>query len=170
MKLRDVLPKEFFVVHMVYSTAYFGMRPTPAARLLDVDVKAEHRRPDQNDSFKKWPGTHKNVHVWWELENGKAVGWNEGLHGWGFPVLTLNRNAVGRPRVWNVPADEGHLYVCATNGRKAVNLIHRAGYGITSRTLARYSTDDWGKAMKKVARKPGVWIVRSDGEKPERII
>jgi hypothetical protein len=42
MKLRDVLPKEFFPKHMYRSTGYFGVRTTPAARLLDVEVKAEH--------------------------------------------------------------------------------------------------------------------------------
>ena len=170
MKLRDVLPKEFFPKHMFRCTGYFGIRTTPASRLLDVDVKAEHSRTSQNDSFKQWPDTHKNVSVWWELENGKAVGWNEGRRGWSFPVRTLNRKAVGRPRIWNVPAEDGCLYVCAANGRKAANLIHRADYDITFRKVAKYSTDDWGNAMRGIAREPGVWIVRNDGDKPERLI
>jgi len=110
------------------------------------------------------------VSVWWELENGKAVGWNEGRRGWSFPVRTLNRKAMGRPRIWDVPADDGHFYVCATNGRKAVKLIHRADYDITFRKVAKYSTDDWGDAMRGIAREPGVWIVRHDGDKPERLV
>ena len=36
----------------------------------------------------KWPGKHKNVNVWWQLANGKAVGFNENpAIGWSFPVI-----------------------------------------------------------------------------------
>jgi hypothetical protein len=170
MKLRDILPKEFFLEHMVYSTTYVGVQPTPAARLLDVEVKVEHHGVRQSKSFKKWTGEHKNVQVWWELKNGKVVGWNEGRDGWAFPVTSLNKKAVTKLLLWRVPEDDGDVYACAVNGRKAVNLIHRAGYGVAARTLAKYGTNDWGNAMKKIAPEPGVWIVRSDGEKPERLI
>jgi hypothetical protein len=60
--------------------------------------------------------------------------------------------------------------MCAANGRKAVNLIHRAGYNIAFRKVAKYSADDWGDAMRGIAREPGVWIARNDGDTPERLI
>jgi hypothetical protein len=169
MKLRDVLPREFFLKHIVHSTAIFSVQPRPAARLLDVEVKSEHSLPSQNKSFKEWPGTHKNVAVWWELENGKAVGWNEGRHGWAFPVIALNKKTLPKLRLWRVPEEHGHVYVCAANGRKAVNLMRRAGYVVTLRKFGKYCTDNWGDAMKGIAPKPGVWIVRNEGGKPERL-
>lgn len=37
---------------------------------------------------KPWPGTHKNVHIWYLLVTGVQVGWNENpATGWSFPVL-----------------------------------------------------------------------------------
>lgn len=42
-----------------------------------------------------FPGTHKNVYVWWELENGYAVGWNENpAIGWSFPVVRIRKRAI----------------------------------------------------------------------------
>jgi len=39
----------------------------------------------------RWPGRHKNVHIWYILENGKAVGFNENPSiGWSFPVINHN--------------------------------------------------------------------------------
>lgn len=56
---------------------------TPAYKLRGVKVVSEH------EGFKeRWPGKHRNVRVWWTLENGKRVGWNENpARGWSFPVL-----------------------------------------------------------------------------------
>lgn len=82
-RLRDVLPREFFAEYA----------DTPAARLLDEVVVARHD-PDGmgGGSARRWPGTHRNVVVWWELANGKGVGWNENVaRGWSFPVVRLRR-------------------------------------------------------------------------------
>lgn len=70
--LRDCVPQEFFQEFM----------DTPAAKLLDVPVTSSHE-----GHISRWPGPHKNVHRWWKLQNGKAVGWNENpAKGWSFPV------------------------------------------------------------------------------------
>lgn len=57
---------------------------TPARKLAGVAVTAEHRRLKGG---KRWPGPHKNVYVWVELANGKAVAMNENpSRGLSFPV------------------------------------------------------------------------------------
>lgn len=67
--LRDVLPKEAL-----------GFPDDPFYEYLDVRV-IEKRSGG-------WSGPQKNVHFWWRLENGKAVGWNESpSHGWSWPVI-----------------------------------------------------------------------------------
>jgi len=60
-----------------------------AAKFLDVLVKVQHTLADlDTGTWKSWPGTHKNVMFWVELENGYAVGWNESpSRGWSFPVI-----------------------------------------------------------------------------------
>lgn len=72
MKLRDVLPHEFF--HQYDDTR--------AAKMLDVEVA------EVVEGYKKrWPGPEKNVHNWWKLVDGRCVGWNENPgRGWSFPV------------------------------------------------------------------------------------
>lgn len=70
--LREHLPREFFSEHT----------RSRAAKHVDVPVVREHR------DF--WPGREKNVLVWWELANGRAVGWNENpARGWSFPVVKM---------------------------------------------------------------------------------
>jgi hypothetical protein len=83
MKLASVLPQEFFREHATHYDMTSGYEvPTPAAMLLDVEVVVKHDGA--------WPGKHRNVHVWWELEDGHAVAWNENpSRGWSFPVITL---------------------------------------------------------------------------------
>jgi hypothetical protein len=57
--------------------------------LLDFSVKKEHDGRDE-----PWPGTQRNVMVWWTLETGQRVGWNENpAIGWSFPVLGKARGA-----------------------------------------------------------------------------
>lgn len=60
-----------------------------ASKYLDVEVVEEM------DGCKiGWPGTHKNVFVWWKLANGKAVAWNENpARGYSFPVITLKKKS-----------------------------------------------------------------------------
>ena len=61
-------------------------------------------------------------------------------------------------------------YVCAASRPKALNLINRVGHRrITLTTLDKFSSDCWGNAMEGIAPKPGVWIVRKDGDKPESL-
>lgn len=75
--LRDQFPD---LMGCEYETA-------PARKLADVAVAAVYRRLKGE---KQWPGPQKNVYVWAELANGKAVGWNENpSRGWSFPVVTL---------------------------------------------------------------------------------
>jgi len=71
--LADVLPVEF-------DSEYSDTR---AAKLKLIRVISTHDGRDE-----RWPGVHKNVFVWWTLENGKRVGWNENpAKGWSFPVI-----------------------------------------------------------------------------------
>ena len=73
MKLKDRLPLEFIGGEYENSKAI---------KFADVEVIKEY------ESFNiPWIGTHKNVHVWFVLENGYAVGFNESpTRGWSFPV------------------------------------------------------------------------------------
>jgi hypothetical protein len=53
-------------------------------------VVKEYSRVREEDGWKEFPGPQMNVHCWWELENGKAVGWNENpATGWSFPVVSM---------------------------------------------------------------------------------
>jgi len=55
----------------------------PFNKHLDCCIIAEHHTYEV-----RWPGSHKNVVVWWELEGGYAVGWNENMSiGWTFPTI-----------------------------------------------------------------------------------
>ena len=72
-QLKDALPIEFI------SGEYDD---TKAMKYSEVGVLEKR--------FDPWPGPQKNVCVWYVLENGKAVGWNENPgRGWSFPVITL---------------------------------------------------------------------------------
>ena len=64
----------------------------------DVEVKKKHSGIGVMDGkfvsvrYKKWIGTHKNVHNWVELENGYAVGMNENpSRGLSFPVVRMKK-------------------------------------------------------------------------------
>lgn len=58
---------------------------TEAFKYKDILVVARHMSHER-----AWPGSHKYVHSWWELEDGHAVGWNENpSRGWSFPVVKL---------------------------------------------------------------------------------
>lgn len=73
--LKDVLPYEF-------TRGEFS--DTKAFKFADCLVVAEHEHG--------WIGPQKNVHVWYELDNGYAVGWNESPSvGWSFPVVKIKR-------------------------------------------------------------------------------
>jgi len=78
MTLRDKVPQEFF-------TEYLNSK---AAKFLDKKVEKEFGGFYESD--KQWPGSQKNVHIWWILENNIAVGWNENpSKGWSFPVIKM---------------------------------------------------------------------------------
>lgn len=80
-KLLEVMPKEFDSHEHSDTLAY---------QFKDVFVKKENCPMFGEDPYKKWPGKHKNVYFWVELENGYAVGWNENpSRGWSFPVIKL---------------------------------------------------------------------------------
>lgn len=63
---------------------------TPAFAMRDTRVLA---RVDGCEV--PWPGSHRNVNVWWLLEGGHAVGFNENpSRGWSFPVVRLDEGKV----------------------------------------------------------------------------
>ncbi len=77
--LFDVMPDEF-------STDF---KNSEAFKLGEFKVVSIHHCETQAD---KWPGKQKNVYFWVELDNGKAVGWNENpSKGWSFPVIKLKK-------------------------------------------------------------------------------
>ena len=65
---------------------------TKAYDMKDEIVVEKHGdMVDENPA--PWPGKHKNVYLWVELENGYAVGWNENpSRGWSFPVHKMEKN------------------------------------------------------------------------------
>ena len=66
---------------------------TAAYKYADIEVVAEHSPTVDGDNYQPWPGTHRNVWYWVELDNGKAVGLNENpSRGWSFPVINMKRN------------------------------------------------------------------------------
>lgn len=173
--LKNELPKEFFLEHMTVTPRNLASmeeesKPTPAAELLYERVLVKHSRvsdtlhgsksPDDN-GFKEWPGKQKDVHVWWELENGKAVGWNESpSRGWSFPVITLHNL-----KIWNGRGDygyhglDGRLYVCAETKKRAVELLQKAGHvRCNMHEFTDYYSPAWGIAMQHVKREEGVWF------------
>jgi hypothetical protein len=75
--LRDFLPREFFSEFM----------DSPVNKMLDVLAEESNWQADRPTPF---PGGHKNVNVWWKLDNGYAVGWNENPgRGWSFPLVKM---------------------------------------------------------------------------------
>lgn len=72
-------------------------KKTLAFQLKDEVVLNQHSKMWDQDAFKKWPGRHKYVNFWVELQNGYCIGLNENPNnGWSFPVLNLNDNKNGK--------------------------------------------------------------------------
>jgi hypothetical protein len=79
--LKEIMPEELVARDCDKTRAY---------KMKDVIVVKEHCTLIDQDEYKFWPGTHKNVYSWVELENGYAVGWNENpARGWSFPVIKM---------------------------------------------------------------------------------
>ena len=79
--LSDVMPKEFLSGEYNSKIAF---------KFKDIMVEKEYCCMYSEDSYTKWPGKHKNVYYWVELENGYAVGLNENpARGWSFPVIKI---------------------------------------------------------------------------------
>lgn len=59
----------------------------PVAKYENSEVIKEFSLGESN--WRPWPGKHRNVVVWWILETGQAVAWNENCtnRGWSFPVI-----------------------------------------------------------------------------------
>jgi hypothetical protein len=77
--LQDVMPT---------CLADTGYEKTKAYRMKDVIVVKHHDSMVDQEEYQFWPGKHKNVHYWVELENGYLCGWNENpARGWSFPVI-----------------------------------------------------------------------------------
>jgi hypothetical protein len=76
--LKEVMPDEFERFH--YEERSF--------RYADIEVVTVHGYG--YDQCAPWPGPQQNVHLWVELANGHAVGWNENpSRGWSFPSMKL---------------------------------------------------------------------------------
>jgi hypothetical protein len=76
MKLKDRLPIEFMGCEYENSKA---------RKFSDIEVIQEFESYNE-----PWIGNHKNVHFWFVLENGYAVGFNENpAKGWSFPLIKL---------------------------------------------------------------------------------
>src|SRR5271157_4691760 len=178
--LKDELPKEFFHEFMTITPRrYVGQpdKPSPAAELLNERVLREYSRVTDEAGWKPWPGPQKDVHCWWELENGKAVGWNESpSKGWSFPVITLHNL-----KIWNIRGDysdfDGRFYVCAETKKRAVELLVQAGRRFTNlNEFTKYASGAWGIAMGQHKREEGVWFTPEGqddvmgGYKPKRLI
>lgn len=74
--LRDVLPIEFCLGEYHDTKAY---------KFRDVKVINSHKDDP-------WIGNEKKVKVWYELDNGYAVGWNENpSRGWSIPVVKIKK-------------------------------------------------------------------------------
>ncbi len=60
---------------------------------LDVKVIKKHRPDIGAGGFAKpWPGQHRHVWIWFELENGYGVGLNENPgKGWSFPAMKVRK-------------------------------------------------------------------------------
>jgi len=80
---KDILPKIFSEV--VPREFFHEFVDTKAFKFRNVVVLKEH-----DGTKDAWIGPQKHVHVWWELANGWAVGWNENpSKGWSFPVKRM---------------------------------------------------------------------------------
>lgn len=177
--LKDELPSEFFnggyLTVMPRNWTGQPDKPSPAAELLEVPVLREHSRVSDHESYREWPGPQQDVHCWWELENGKAVAWNENpSKGWSFPVITLNKL-----KVWNGRGDyqqfNGRFYVCAETKKRAVELIKQAGHRFMNmHEFTEYYSPLWGNVMEGVKREEGVWFADKTDEhsnvQPTRIL
>jgi DNA-directed RNA polymerase subunit RPC12/RpoP len=179
--LKAELPKEFFAEFMTtnaqYDPAHPQGKPSAAAELLEAQVVREYSRVTDEAGYKPWPGPQKDVHCWWELENGKAVGWNENpSKGWSFPVITLHNL-----KIWNIRGDysdfDGHFYVCASTKKRAVELLNQAGRRFTTlHEFTGYASEAWGIAMRNQGREEGVWFTPKGeddvmgGYRPKRLL
>jgi hypothetical protein len=75
VRLLHVLPDDFD------GMSYPKLVPHLAKRVIDIIDWQDDRG---------WPGPQRNVHNWWMLEDGSAVGFNENpSRGWSFPRITL---------------------------------------------------------------------------------
>lgn len=84
--LREVMPSEMVTCEYENTRAY---------KLKDILVVKEHDSFVDQDEYQFWPGKHKNVYFWVELENGSLVGWNENpARGWSFPVMKNPKRAI----------------------------------------------------------------------------
>jgi hypothetical protein len=92
--LSEVVPREveesyLYSIPRNYVCGEGDYPASPIAKVMNVNVIREHTSVNTGYMM-RWPGKHKNVHTWWELEDGHAVGWNENLSlGWSFPVMRL---------------------------------------------------------------------------------
>lgn len=78
-RLSDVLPSEF--------DSEFS--DTRAASMKSTEIVCAY-----DGRIRRWPGKEKHVMIWWQLNNGYAVGWNENpARGWSFPVINIRKLA-----------------------------------------------------------------------------
>lgn len=88
--LSELLPHEFWREHEYVMPRFptNKLRQTAAAKLAGQSVVTTYHWGGSKTPQRKWPGPHRNVTVWWVLDSGHMVGWNENpSHGWSFPVM-----------------------------------------------------------------------------------
>ena len=79
MKLREYLKGQYLDSLLMENS------DSRAIKFLDAEVV---RKVD--GCKEAFPGSHRNVYVWWEMVSGHAIGLNENpSRGWSFPVVKL---------------------------------------------------------------------------------
>lgn len=83
-RLRGFLPREFFI-----GGKFAGTKAMEFTNNI-ITWRHDHNPNSHFHDLREWPGPHRFVYMWVELDNGYAVGWNENpKKGWSFPVVKL---------------------------------------------------------------------------------
>lgn len=86
--LRNAIPASNLV-------SYFETNELPASRHFDTLVAVTYSsNGEYGYPSKRWPGQRKSVTIWWILESGYLIGFNESYsHGFGIEVVSASKAA-----------------------------------------------------------------------------
>jgi len=88
MTIKMIKTLEEWMPYDAFNSGHWN-ETNPFWKYKNVKVTIVH---DEDDNMDAWPGRHKNVIAWWELENGYAVGWNRNrITGHSFPVIRIKK-------------------------------------------------------------------------------